>query len=82
MSNWLAQHVIYSYTLLFYSRKLVAHCLHARQLLVELLGNGIRTMSRMSSFCVHIHHIRDESISHKHLFAVEIGERERARAFN
>lgn len=65
---------------LFYSKKLIAHCLHAGQLLVELLRNGIRTMSRMSSFCVHLlHHIWDESIPHKHFFAVEIegGERER-----
>lgn len=36
------------------SRKLIAHCLHAQQLLVELLRNEIRTISRISSYCVHL----------------------------
>lgn len=63
----------------FYSRKLIAHCLHAQQLLAELLRTGIRTMSRISSYCAQpLHHIWGESIPHQHFFAVGIGERERA----
>lgn len=73
MNNWLVQHEIILRLFLFYGRKLMAHCLHAGQLLVELLRNGIRTMSRIRSFCEHLlQYIGDESIPHKCLLVFQL----------